>query len=259
MIAFQKPADIPARLLTTNITELLEKHRRNVARDGKEKSSEFSKNVWLDDGLRETLWISQHKKCCYCEKQLELKRESDVEHYRPKSKVTPIADHPGYWWKAYSWDNYLYSCKHCNSDYKVNLFPLIHEENRVSDENEDLTLEQPVLINPFEDDPNEFLGYDRKDDLIFVVSRGDDVHKRGSRTSDICGLNRHELLVRRSTVWETLNLALTTYDFALMSNNDRALLMAVRTIRKLAAPESSHAGMVRYFVEQRGLDILENQ
>ena len=31
----------------------------------------------------------------------------------------------GYWWKAYSWDNYLLSCPVCNRKWKLAYFPVL--------------------------------------------------------------------------------------------------------------------------------------
>jgi hypothetical protein len=60
--------------------------------------------------FRETQW-----KCAYCESIKERDREGDVEHFRPKSV---------YWWLACCYDNYLFACKICNSDWKGNAFPI---------------------------------------------------------------------------------------------------------------------------------------
>ena len=43
----------------------------------------------------------------------------DVEHFRPKSK---------YWWLAYCYENYLYSCQMCNQRYKKAEFPIFGPE-----------------------------------------------------------------------------------------------------------------------------------
>jgi 5-methylcytosine-specific restriction endonuclease McrA len=53
-------------------------------------------------------------KCAYCEGKAAHVAHGDVEHYRPKDV---------YWWLAYCYDNYVYSCQVCNQSYKGANFP----------------------------------------------------------------------------------------------------------------------------------------
>jgi hypothetical protein len=54
-----------------------------------------------------------------------------VEHYRPKSV---------YWWLAYCYDNYVYSCQICNQSYKGANFPI-----------SGTALPEPVLPQPLDE------------------------------------------------------------------------------------------------------------
>ena len=45
----------------------------------------------------DALDLSYNHKCAYCERVTK----ADVEHYRPKKKVSEDADHPGYYWLCY--------------------------------------------------------------------------------------------------------------------------------------------------------------
>lgn len=54
-------------------------------------------------------------KCAYCEALTAVVAHGDVEHFRPKSI---------YWWLAYCYDNYLFSCQICNESFKGDQFPL---------------------------------------------------------------------------------------------------------------------------------------
>jgi hypothetical protein len=80
----------------------------------------------------------QHGKCGYCESKVTNVTDPDVEHFSPKSEVAFLSDDPkdwgvdepylphvkgrkkkilakrGYWWLAYSWENYLLACGVCN-------------------------------------------------------------------------------------------------------------------------------------------------
>lgn len=53
-------------------------------------------------------------KCAYCEAPTSTVAHGDVEHFRPKDI---------YWWLAYCYDNYLFSCQICNQSFKVANFP----------------------------------------------------------------------------------------------------------------------------------------
>ncbi len=75
--------------------------------------------------VRKALWQNQRMKCCYCEEHIFDSNEP-IEHYRPKSEAKRqpgcLDDH-GYWWLAFTWENLLLACTHCNSK-KLAQFPL---------------------------------------------------------------------------------------------------------------------------------------
>lgn len=100
-----------------------------------------------------------HNKCAFCEKQLD---ELQVEHYRPKSKVT--GRNHGYYWLAYEWTNLYASCGACNTvmrhpgtqedpegeetSGKGVHFPLVEENRRASGPGCALDEEEPLLLDP---------------------------------------------------------------------------------------------------------------
>ena len=256
MIGYDRPLAPPQVFNTQKISDYLTEHRAVYAKGQRVKSSDFYKSVWQNNILRTTLWEAQSKKCCYCEKILELKRESDVEHFRPKAMISGVPEHPGYWWLAYDWTNFLYSCKHCNQEYKANKFKLVSEDQRASTETHDLTRENPSLINPFDEDPSDFLAYDRQGDFIYITGRPGDENRRGEYTIETCGLNRLEIVRRRVKVWKSFKLAVQQYIAARASQNVELKNEAIDTILELAAPNSPDAGMARYFLAQYGLEGL---
>ena len=161
-----------------------------------------SGSVYARDDCRAALEALFHWKCAYCERPLP--EQWDVEHYRPKGRVAERAGHPGYYWLAYAWENLLPSCTHCNqrrkdkpiwgdlnmkaSGGKLDQFPLEDESSRAMAHTDDVAQEKPLLLNPCEDDPEQFLGYDPAGQ-VFAVSSGD----RGGATIDICHLKRRRL------------------------------------------------------------------
>ncbi len=53
-------------------------------------------------------------KCWYCE-SIQDRSDNAVDHFRPKNSVIEATGHPGYWWLAFDWKNFRYSCTFCNS------------------------------------------------------------------------------------------------------------------------------------------------
>ncbi len=66
-------------------------------------------------------------KCVYCESLITNNHPGDVEHFRPKGRVTDLnnkpvmiksngkeVSHPGYYWLAYEISNLMPSCEDCN-------------------------------------------------------------------------------------------------------------------------------------------------
>ena len=147
----------PAALRSDKITRTLAALREKARRGDKITSSDIPSH-WTD--VRDDLYKMHSGKCCFCERKRDKAREPDVEHYRPKARVTENRNHPGYWWLAYDWDNLLWSCKACNEDKKGNHFPLRNENSRVDSEVGDLSDESPLLLNPVADDCEKVLIYE---------------------------------------------------------------------------------------------------
>lgn len=66
-------------------------------------------------GAKDRLKAESFDKCAYCEERTATAAFGDVEHFRPKSL---------YWWLAFCYDNYLYSCQRCNEQFKSDEFPV---------------------------------------------------------------------------------------------------------------------------------------
>lgn len=113
--------------------------------------------------VKEALLRAQHNKCCYCESKYSAINLA-VEHFRPKSGVRQARgdkeEHPGYYWLAYKWDNLLLSCHTCNSVYKRTLFPLANPHHRARSHHHDISLEQPLFVNPAQQDPRDHIRFD---------------------------------------------------------------------------------------------------
>lgn len=162
----------------------------------------FKEKIWKK--LKPFLEKLFHGKCAYCEGKYSAGSWLDVEHYRPKAKVTvynePVA-HPGYYWLAYNWKNLLLACPKCNrGGGKTGEFPI--DGNRAMKPGDSLEEEIPQLLNPIVDThPEKHLIFGINGIIAGKTERGD-------ATVSICNLNREELQAARQQEWEKLKIQL---------------------------------------------------
>jgi len=153
----------------------------------------FKSGIYGHPTVKEALIEAQHGKCCYCEWNVTPGAYGDVEHFRPKGKVAEDDAHPGYYWLAYEWSNLLFACQKCNQRFKRTFFPLRDPSKRARShhDHDELSQEEPLLIHPVEEDPQQYVGF-YKQEAISI-----DGKLRGKTTIEVFGLNRIELLEAR--------------------------------------------------------------
>ena len=148
-----------------------------------------------------------HRKCAYCETPLP-EVGWDVDHFRPKGAVEERSEHPGYYWLAYEWSNLYPACEACNRrrrDHptwtdredggtagKLTQFPLEDEAARALSPEADLGLEQPLLLDPCADQPEDHLLYTPHGEVEPAPA-----DPRAEATIDIFHLRRRRLRDRR--------------------------------------------------------------
>ena len=186
------------------------------AKDATEKAIEsvgkgsivFDRDIYAATIVRGALGKIFHDKCGYCEYSL-ARTDSNVEHYRPKSRVSQAPHHPGYYWLAYEWSNLLAACTYCNqlrrdppgwqvaggtrASGKADSFPLLDEEKRAQSPSDDISLEVPLLLNPTVDEPSEHMTFDP---LGYPVAKSD----MGESSISIYHLNSRRLNKDRQRV-----------------------------------------------------------
>ena len=162
-------------------------------------------------------------KCAYCEQKIIANQHGDIEHYRPKGKVTNELDqeitrtvggvvekHPGYYWLAYDWLNLLPSCGLCNQPSsntgkrlgKRNRFP-VSGQHCFSPTDE---LDDPLLLNPLVDDPKDHIELQ----VDTGVLRGKTA--KGIMTITVLGLNERSLPEERQEFYQnTYNKLLSEF------------------------------------------------
>lgn len=269
MMHFRRPTkpvsfDIDANIVEARdaIRAIIERHQRPERKDFDSRRRRWSDHKSVFAG-------AQHDKCGFCEAKPLITGFGDVEHYRPKAEVrdlpndrtklgvsvphraTPdgrtrgvlVSDH-GYWWLAFTWENWLFACSLCNQTYKGNLWPVresprgIHCEHCERDE-------IPLLLNPFDGpDPVKHLSYSRDG---MIAER--DGSLWGRATIDTCGLDRFELTQERLEIARRIFAKLEALEIPEVTPTevDRERILA--EIEELGGDNKPHAGMVRSIVE----------
>lgn len=141
------------------------------------------------------LWHQQHCKCCYCERSIEVSFY-DVEHFRPKARANRqpgSAQTYGYWWLTWTWENLLFACPSCNRSNKKDLFPLAPGSFALKPEESPPGLENPLLIDPAEEDPIDEIQFVELETGRFAPAARA-AHERGAITVHCLGLRRDDLL-----------------------------------------------------------------
>ena len=218
-----------------------------------------------------------HGKCAYCESSTSTVAYGDVERFRPKSV---------YWWLAYCYDNFSYSCQLCNQLYKKATFRVAREDRRwrglavpsrtgmTAREQARLmtpdprgragggmpfgefvraaTREKPYLVDPYLEDPEELYKWEADSVLqeVRITARTKRVRaSRGIRAAeDDLGLNREELRRRRWHNYQTLRTLADLIE-KVPAEYASARARAITQIETMMASDQEYAAtMARYFV-----------
>lgn len=171
-----------------------------ASKNRSQKRYDWPFNKQIDKELKNYLHTAFHGKCGYCETKIGISDQGNVDRYRPNNGVRSQKNYYQdlYWWVNFEWDNLIYSCKECNQ-YKANYFPI--KGLRAQDENDDLKKEHRMLLNPYEDQPNEHLSYDSDGNIIPLTDEG-------NQTISLLRLDRTDLVNRRQSARiEVINAA----------------------------------------------------
>jgi uncharacterized protein (TIGR02646 family) len=143
--------------------------RRQAISDGLDQPKR--KKIWRD--LESELARLKNGKCWYSESP-NSGSDKDIDHFRPKSRVAEDPNHEGYWWLAFNWNNYRYSCKRCNQRRnnqrhndienrtdggKWDHFPISSNSFRAQRESDNWRLEEIDLLDPIDPDDWKLLTF----------------------------------------------------------------------------------------------------
>jgi len=206
--------DIPPVLLNETCQRLI---AVSLTEKGAHK---FKTDMYGHKVVREALDKIYKSKCAFCETDTSAGATLQVEHYRPKAKVTGAQTHPGYYWLGYQWSNLLLACSSCNNR-KRNHFPVNSARidkpplkaskalntKKSQSNGAALLSEVPQLVNP-EIDPTPMQHFRFQAD-------GTIEHKTsmGETTIKTCNLNRGRLVIWRKKVYDNIfNKFLKNFD-----------------------------------------------
>ncbi|MCP4217026.1 MAG: hypothetical protein GY765_20430 [bacterium] len=139
----------------------------------------LKKNKSFDDIRKQLKTMVPDGRCMYC----EVNEGTDIEHFYPKSAF-PL--------KAFLWENYLYACGNCNSNYKRTRFPLDAEG-------------LPLLIDPTAEDPHEHIRLTPTCGTFMAKTR------KGDNSIEVYGLNRETLKDGRKSTLAALQELIINY------------------------------------------------
>lgn len=236
-----------------------------IIKSGKIPLSKDFKNKW---GKYKPSFIkAQHGKCGYCESLIVAGQYGDVEHYYPKSEITKLKtagiEQPysskvlkrtfdiesveGYWWLAYEWKNYLYSCQVCNQTWKKTLFPVSNRQKPFSKSS--YHKENPLLLNPFgRKKPVDHLEFGE-----FGAINAKNNSRYGRATIKVCGLDRPSLTLTRKNIAEAIYRLIREIHQQTAAKDIIHMIETCKKIHHFGKEEAAFSGMVRIIFE----DMIE--
>jgi uncharacterized protein (TIGR02646 family) len=163
----------------------------------------FDTKIYGHADVRTALNGIYKSKCAFCETDTSAGAPMQVEHYRPKAKLTSVNTHPGYYWLGYEWSNLLLACSSCNNR-KRNRFPVtgprvtaapvaggILDKSRCQTDSAVLKAENPQLVNPeVEADPMQHFRFQADGQIEHRTAPGEESIR-------FYNLNRASLIVKR--------------------------------------------------------------
>ncbi len=158
------------------------------------------------------------------------------------------AEKPGYWWLAYQFENYLFSCSSCNNA-KGNCFPVKTPRPSVTEGCE--AKEKPWALNPFEANPTCHLRFDELGGVAAIT-------RTGFWTIGVYALDRAKLVRARSSAAVNIARDIEDYEDAVIQSNALAQGQCLRRLRDACTESVQYAAMARQIVEKRiGLTHVE--
>lgn len=176
--------------------------RRKAITDGLNKKTR--QEIWRE--LSPYLARLRNDKCWYSESK-NPGFSKDVDHFRPKNAVVEDPNHEGYWWLAFDWRNYRYSCQWCNQRRtqatkggKRHHFPLAPTSFRAHKEADNLHLEEVELLDPLDPEDWKLLTFRSNGQPTPAKQPGTWEYDRAATSIWVYHLHCRELVVERKNL-----------------------------------------------------------
>jgi uncharacterized protein (TIGR02646 family) len=202
--------------------------------------------IWQD--LKPILDEFLDGKCWYCESRQD-RSDNPVDHFRPKGRVAECKDstYYGYWWLAFKWTNYRFSCTYCNSkrkDIETGIcggkhdhFPLFNEDKRARNKDDNIKLEEPYLLDPTDILDPGLLGFDQTGMVVpmYSIEKNKRHHLRAAESIKIYNLNLSKTIKRRNGLYRYIERKIADGDqfyerYLTDQTQDTDILQALRGI-----------------------------
>lgn len=202
------------------------------------------------------LLAAQRGKCVFCESALTFSKLYAVAHFRPHSNaiIQEETTPRHYYWLAFEWSNLLVLCVECHR-LRGNRWPINGDLAAVGMSGAELDREQPLVIDPYRDDPSKHFVADDSGRLIGMTGAG-------QTTIEVFSLNRVSLVterrrawedsVRAFEVWKSQSFSQSASEYEYLANKNAPFLFARRTALLSQGREPSPARRLPIFDGERG-------
>ena len=162
---------------------------------------------------KDALINASYSKCMYCESKITHVYFGDIEHIKPKTKYPNL---------KFEWSNLGFVCAKCN--------------NAKSDQYNETT----PYINPYEEDPNNFVF------AFGALLKNKQGSERGELTIADITLNRPDLIEKRQTNLELIN---KTVDACMRTKNETLKNTALEAIKKECGEDKEYSLFVKTLLQ----------
>jgi uncharacterized protein (TIGR02646 family) len=226
----------PAILSSPRAKEALE---QAFVTAGKGEEVEAQPRIYGSAEVRDALALLFLGKCAFCDGPVDVVASPIIDHFRPKRGAMALdgtRHELHYFWLAYDWNNILAVCPQCNR-MKATRFPIAGERAEMGAMGTDLDAEQPLLLDPCADNPEEHLVYLDNGEVVSLT-------ERGRVSTEVLGLNRTELTEKRASALREVDILLRSLEGAEGRERDELASLLEEQVR----PEIPYAAIRRQAV-----------
>lgn len=243
----------------------LEEAQRKVCEEQDTKARreliEQYRGRWVQ--LRPYLEKLSDNKCWYVECS-NPGTDEDVDHFRPKGRVHGEVSHPGYYWLAFDWQNFRLSCHRSNRlrrdnvtgvvGGKADYFPLVTPANRAYSPSDDLSLEDPAILDPTNPEDPPLLSFKSNGETdISPEFKGVLVAEERIRRTRLClHLDWPKFRDERVVLYNTIRRTVRRGDRCAPKPGERGssqFIDIVRDLKRLMRKDADYSAAAKVYIE----------